>query len=95
MCLGNAAHHAVDLFSVNRAVPYLQLKKGDKNFGKACRVEVERYEQESAKDYRLNFRLYDACKADVGQICKDACKLQDGEICGGKVRLSFCTCTCV
>lgn len=72
----------------------LQLKKGDRNFGKACRAEVERYEQESAKDFRLNYRLYDACKADVGQICRDACQLQDGEICGGKVGLC-CLSACV
>lgn len=64
---------------------FLQSNKDHKHFGKACRAELERYEQESAKDYRLNFRLYTACKADVGQLCKDACKLQDGEICGGKV----------
>lgn len=64
----------------------LQDKKSDKNFGKACRSEVERFEQETAKDYRLNYRLYNACKGDIGATCKNACELKEGEICGGKVR---------
>eukprot|EP00879_Flechtneria_rotunda_P008992 GHRR01009415.1.p1 GENE.GHRR01009415.1~~GHRR01009415.1.p1 ORF type:complete len:539 (+),score=221.10 GHRR01009415.1:802-2418(+) len=68
-----------------RVIRCLQGKKNHKDFGKACRVEVQRYEQESAKDYRLNYKLYKACKADVGQVCKNACKLQEGEMCGGKV----------
>jgi Golgi apparatus protein 1 len=64
----------------------LQDRKSDKEFGKACRAEVERFEQESAKDYRLNYRLYNACKGDIGATCKQACELKEGEICGGKVR---------
>ncbi|WIA10933.1 hypothetical protein OEZ85_011098 [Tetradesmus obliquus] len=68
-----------------RVIRCLQDKKSDKNFGKACRSEVERFEQETAKDYRLNYRLYNACKGDIGATCKNACELKEGEICGGKV----------
>lgn len=57
-----------------------------KGFSKGCRDEVLRYEQESARDYRLNHRLYTACNRDVGAICLDACDVQQGEVCGGKVR---------
>lgn len=57
----------------------------EKEFGDSCREEVQRYEQESARDYRLNHRLYRACKEDVGTLCKDACQVQAGEMCGGKV----------
>jgi Golgi apparatus protein 1 len=73
----------------------LQDKKSDKEFGKACRAEVERFEQETAKDYRLNYRLYNACKGDIGATCKNACELKEGEICGGKVCGMTGGCCCV
>jgi hypothetical protein len=41
-----------------RVIRCLQENKGRKDFGKACREEVARYEQTISKDYRLNYRLY-------------------------------------
>jgi hypothetical protein len=47
---------------------------------------VERYEQLGARDYRLNFRLAQACKADAPALCGGACGgAAPGEVCGGKV----------
>lgn len=57
-----------------------------KGFGKSCRDEVEFFEQQSARDYRLNHRLYKSCQQDVSAICPDASAVQEGELCGGKVR---------
>jgi Golgi apparatus protein 1 len=56
-----------------------------KGFSKGCKQEVQRYQQESAQDYRLNHRLYKACKDDVSKVCADACDLDTGEVCGGRV----------
>lgn len=66
-------------------VGLLQDQKSHKDFSKGCRMEVQRYEQESARDYRLNYRLYKECKRDISQVCQDACQLKEGELCGGKV----------
>jgi hypothetical protein len=63
----------------------LQDQKSHKDFSQGCRTEVQRYEQESARDYRLNYRLYKECKRDISKVCKDACQLKEGELCGGKV----------
>ncbi len=46
---------------------------------------MQRYEQETAHDYRLNHRLYAVCKADVALRCSTACRLEEGELCNGKV----------
>lgn len=48
-------------------------------------AEVQRYQQESLRDIRLNHRLFRACKEDVGAVCAEACDVQAGEVCGGKV----------
>ncbi len=64
----------------------LQDNLKQKGFSKGCREEVMRYQQESARDYRLNHRLFKACEQDVGAICAEACGVKEGEVCGGKVR---------
>ena len=38
------------------ALRLLQENKGKSGFGKACKEEVKRYEQQAASDYRLNHR---------------------------------------
>ena len=41
---------------------------GDKAFGKPCLEEVQRYEMEISRDYRLNYRLRTACQKDIQVI---------------------------
>lgn len=48
-----------------------------------CRTEVERDEVRSSQDYRLNFKLAEACKADTKALCAHKCK--DSQACGGQV----------
>ena len=50
-----------------------------------CRAEVERDQQQSATDYRLNYRLKEACMDDVKAHCRDlahTCSLEKGCRCG-------------
>eukprot|EP00197_Chlamydomonas_leiostraca_P010927 CAMPEP_0202884756 /NCGR_PEP_ID=MMETSP1391-20130828/41312_1 /ASSEMBLY_ACC=CAM_ASM_000867 /TAXON_ID=1034604 /ORGANISM="Chlamydomonas leiostraca, Strain SAG 11-49" /LENGTH=982 /DNA_ID=CAMNT_0049567983 /DNA_START=167 /DNA_END=3115 /DNA_ORIENTATION=+ len=68
-----------------RAIRCLQDNKGEKDFGKACREEIEAYEEEISKDYRLNFRLKQNCAKDVQALCASVCSETDGNVCGGKV----------
>ncbi|GBF91963.1 hypothetical protein Rsub_04687 [Raphidocelis subcapitata] len=69
-----------------RVIRCLQEHKQAAGFGRACRDEVERYEQTAATDYRLNFRLAQACKSDAPALCGAACGgAKPGEVCGGKV----------
>lgn len=70
-----------------RAIRCLQNKMADKGFGASCREEVQKYQANSANDFRLNHRLYKACDKIVSQLCKNVCVIEDGEICGGKVLL--------
>ena len=42
---------------------------------------------EAASDYRLNYRLAKACKADVAVLCSGACSAEQGQVrgvCGGR-----------
>lgn len=64
----------------------LQDNMPQKDFSKPCKDEVQRYQQESVRDIRLNHRLFRACKEDVGAVCAEACDFKQGEVCGGKVR---------
>lgn len=86
----------------------LQDHQQERGFSKACLAEVQRYQQESLRDIRLNHRLFRACKEDVGAVCAEACDMQAGEVCGGKVggsdntalntadgSLHVCMCVCV
>ncbi|KAJ9518654.1 hypothetical protein QJQ45_018663 [Haematococcus lacustris] len=63
----------------------LQQNKHQQGFSKACREEVQLYEQEATSDYRLNARLATACVKDISQLCPGQCQAQDGEVCGGRV----------
>ena len=47
--------------------------------------QVRQYEVEAASDYRLNYRLAKACKADQAALCAGTCSAQDGQVCGGTV----------
>lgn len=38
-----------------------------------------------AHDYRLNFRLENACKGDISKLCANVCSSQPGASCGGLV----------
>ncbi|KAG1660746.1 hypothetical protein FOA52_010620 [Chlamydomonas sp. UWO 241] len=72
-----------------KVIRCLQENKGEKDFGKACTSEVDSYEEEISKDYRLNYRLRTACEKDVSLLCPLTCgtgSFGDGtETCGGKV----------
>eukprot|EP00775_Hariotina_reticulata_P012795 gene12795-12923_t len=67
-----------------RVIRCLQDSKNQKEFGKACRKEVADYEHKSSQDYRLNFRLRNACTEDIKELCRDACP-EASRACGGKV----------
>ena len=58
----------------------LQDNKYQKGFGKDCKEEVRQYEVGAASDYRLNYRLARACKADIDILCKDICKAEEGQV---------------
>ncbi|KAG1658887.1 hypothetical protein FOA52_000675 [Chlamydomonas sp. UWO 241] len=71
-----------------RVIRCLQDAKYEKDFGKACRERVQEYEGEAAGDYRLNYRLAQACKSEVPRLCDGMCKApEDGgsTLCGGTV----------
>lgn len=58
----------------------LQDKKNEKDFSKSCKEEVEAYEQETSKDYRLNFRLNKNCAKDIQTLCGSVCSESDGNV---------------
>ncbi len=57
----------------------LQDKKYAKDFSKSCRDEVQSYENEISKDYRLNYRLRTACQKDIQDMCGSICTSNDGQ----------------
>eukprot|EP00271_Cylindrocystis_brebissonii_P000507 TRINITY_DN1061_c0_g3_i1.p1 TRINITY_DN1061_c0_g3~~TRINITY_DN1061_c0_g3_i1.p1 ORF type:complete len:958 (-),score=202.65 TRINITY_DN1061_c0_g3_i1:1362-4235(-) len=66
----------------------LQEHVKDSDMGVECTKEVERDQQRSAEDYRLNYRLNKACFNDVKRMCLNACEkaLEVGSVtCGGSV----------
>eukprot|EP01026_Neomeris_dumetosa_P014680 TRINITY_DN1539_c0_g1_i1.p1 TRINITY_DN1539_c0_g1~~TRINITY_DN1539_c0_g1_i1.p1 ORF type:complete len:468 (-),score=66.09 TRINITY_DN1539_c0_g1_i1:500-1903(-) len=69
-----------------RIIRCLQENMDKQGFGKECRVEVQKDVQRSSKDYRLNYRLYNACKSDKEKLCNDVCSdNEDVGSCGGRV----------
>lgn len=68
-----------------RVIRCLQDNKSHKDFGKDCKDKVKEYELESASDYRFNYRLAKACKADIDTLCSDVCHAEQGQVCGGTV----------
>jgi len=63
----------------------LSEKKNEKDFGKACKKEVQEYEHEVSQDYRFNPRLKKSCDKDIKELCPGLCNENDGNVCGGKV----------
>lgn len=58
----------------------LSEKKGEKDFSKACKKEVEEYEQEVSQDYRFNPRLKKSCDRDIKELCPGLCNENDGNV---------------
>ncbi|KAG2435442.1 hypothetical protein HYH02_011942 [Chlamydomonas schloesseri] len=48
------------------------LKDNKPKLSAQCSAEVFRCQQEVAEDYRLDYKLYTACKDDVSNLCDDA-----------------------
>lgn len=61
----------------------LQDNTEEPDMSSECKTEVERDEVRSSQDYRLNFKLAEACKADTKALCANKCK--DSQACGGQV----------
>lgn len=47
---------------------------------------MQEYEAQASSDYRLNYRLAKACKADIGDLCSDVCSSDDGTVSSGVVK---------
>jgi len=45
----------------------------DESFTSDCREAVAKFEEMESSDYRLNFRLAEACKQEVPKLCPNAC----------------------
>ncbi|GAB4823102.1 hypothetical protein N2152v2_010148 [Parachlorella kessleri] len=82
----------MDMFCKNaqhghaRVIRCLQVHLDRPDMSSECRAEVERDQQQSASDYRLNYRLKEACMEDVRTHCSDlahTCSLEKG--CSGRV----------
>ncbi|BFI14492.1 golgi apparatus protein 1 [Marchantia polymorpha subsp. ruderalis] len=63
----------------------LQQKVDDPDMGEDCKKEVVLDEIESAKDYRLNYRIYNDCLEDVRTLCPISTVCGTSEPCGGIV----------
>lgn len=51
-----------------------------------CVQELQRMEKEMGRDYRVNYRLEDACSRDVDSLCgADVCNRAKQISCGGTV----------
>ncbi len=68
------------LRALRHRFPPPQDHKDDADFGKECRSQVQEYEAQATSDYRLNYRLSKACKADIGDLCGDVCNSDDGTV---------------
>lgn len=55
------------------------------DMSRECKEEVTRDMNRMAQDYRLNWRLNNACKADINTLCADICNPGSGQPCGGLV----------
>ena len=58
----------------------LSENKNEKDFGKACKKEVEEYEHEVSQDYRFNPRLKKSCDRDIKELCPGMCNENDGTV---------------
>ena len=48
-----------------------------------CKDEIDRDQARSSEDYRLNYKLAEACKRDTDMLCPNLC--QKHQACGGQV----------
>ena len=48
-----------------------------------CKDEIDRDQARSSEDYRLNYKLAEACKRDTDTLCPNLC--QQHQACGGQV----------
>eukprot|EP01025_Chloroclados_australasicus_P015793 TRINITY_DN17633_c0_g1_i1.p1 TRINITY_DN17633_c0_g1~~TRINITY_DN17633_c0_g1_i1.p1 ORF type:complete len:858 (-),score=130.26 TRINITY_DN17633_c0_g1_i1:623-3196(-) len=69
-----------------RIIRCLQENMDKEGFGAECRQQVLKDQQRSSQDYRLNFRLQNACEKDRQALCADVCNEDQGNTaCGGRV----------
>ncbi|KAF6266246.1 hypothetical protein COO60DRAFT_1470052 [Scenedesmus sp. NREL 46B-D3] len=68
-----------------RVIRCLQARLDDEDMSPECKAEVVRDQNRMAQDYRLNWRLKTACKADIGLLCDGLCNDKEGQMCGGVV----------
>lgn len=52
--------------------------------GQECHQQVQRQTARAGTDYRLNFRLKEACSNDLVRLCPDSCKSTVNQVCGGR-----------
>ena len=50
-----------------------------------CKDEVARSTRQQGRDYRLNWRLNDACGSDIARLCSHQCTAGGHVPCGGLV----------
>ena len=48
-----------------------------------CKAQIVGDEVRSSQDYRLNFKLAEACKTDTAELCANKCEAS--QACGGQV----------
>lgn len=77
-CQGTQNGHA-------RVIRCLQDHMDDTDMGSECKDEVTRFQIHSSEDYRLNYRLSQACEKDIDTLCSDECSFYLGQACGGRV----------
>lgn len=70
-----------------RVIRCLQDNMQANNFSQSCQSEVQKYEETASTDSRLNFRLNQACKDVLNEMCTDVCVDPENQdkACGGTV----------
>lgn len=70
-----------------RVIRCLQDNLKADNFTQSCKAEVQRYEQTASTDYRLNYRLTQACGEVLKEMCINVCPDEENmdKACGGTV----------
>eukprot|EP01023_Acetabularia_acetabulum_P062960 TRINITY_DN783_c0_g2_i1.p1 TRINITY_DN783_c0_g2~~TRINITY_DN783_c0_g2_i1.p1 ORF type:complete len:858 (-),score=205.30 TRINITY_DN783_c0_g2_i1:1114-3687(-) len=70
-----------------RIIRCLQENMDKQGFGQECRDEVKNDVARASTDYRLNYRLYNACKQDKENLCSGECQSENDQTgsCGGRV----------
>ncbi|GLI60743.1 hypothetical protein VaNZ11_002971 [Volvox africanus] len=68
-----------------RIVRCLEDQIDNTDMSKECKDEVMKDMNRMAQDYRLNWRLNNACEAEIQKLCPNACSTTLGVTCGGLV----------